>query len=278
MLKRKQYELSLWQTSLINNNKTEEKILILSSHSMDFNGAAANIKLTRKTNGSNSLEFELPTKVLNKNTGEMEENYFTNKIFNEQKVKLKLQECSGVEWFEFYIKEIVKKRTFQGHTLLIKCQDSNIDELSRNGYGITFNNELSNSVEEIGTFVETILENSQWEYAPELNICDFSEKNLERLYKIPLSQFNSNIKIKRINYEVPNRKVLNVFSNKERNLLISDDLSRKEELFWNAGEPEKSIQFTKEELILNTNIEDYIYVPYSQLEYVYNGSNIKEKK
>ena len=27
MLKRKQYELSLWQTSLINNNKTEEKIL-----------------------------------------------------------------------------------------------------------------------------------------------------------------------------------------------------------------------------------------------------------
>ena len=83
MLKRKQYELSLWQTSLINNNKTEEKILILSSHSMDFNGAAANIKLTRKTNGSNSLEFELPTKVLNKNTGEMEENYFTNKIFNE---------------------------------------------------------------------------------------------------------------------------------------------------------------------------------------------------
>lgn len=277
MLKRKQYELSLWQTSLINNNKTEEKILILSSHSMDFNGAAANIKLTRKTNGSNSLEFELPTKVLNKNTGEMEENYFTNKIFNEQKVKLKLQECSGVEWFEFYIKEIVKKRAFQGHTLLIKCQDSNIDELSRNGYGITFNNELSNSVEEIGTFVETILENSQWEYAPELNICDFSEKNLERLYKIPLSQFNSNIKIKRINYEVPNRKVLNVFSNKERNLLISDDLSRKEELFWNAGEPEKSIQFTKEELILNTNIEDYIYVPYSQLEYVYNGSNIKEK-
>jgi len=34
------------------------------------------------------------------------------------------------------------------------CSDSFIDELARNGYGITFDEELYNNVEEIGTFSE----------------------------------------------------------------------------------------------------------------------------
>ena len=47
MLKRKNYELSLWETISISGEKKEEKILIISSHSMDYEGAAANIKLNR---------------------------------------------------------------------------------------------------------------------------------------------------------------------------------------------------------------------------------------
>ena len=277
MLKRKNYELSLWETSSISGEKREEKILIISSHSMDYEGAAANIKLTRRINGSNSLEFEIPTKILNKTTGIIENNIFTERLFNEQKIKLKLEEYNQVEWFEFYIKEINKQRVFKGHNLFVKCQDSNIDELSRNGYGITFNNSLSNSVEEIGTFTEMILKDSQWQYSPELNVCDFAEKNLERLYKIPLSQFSSNLKIKKVNYEIPNRKLSNVFSNVERELLISDDLARKEEWFWFGSEGSNTIPFTKEEVVLDSSKEEYIYIPYSQLEYVYAGGQIKKQ-
>jgi hypothetical protein len=105
-----------------------------------------------------------------------------------------------------------------------------------------------------------------------------TEKNLERLYKIPLSQFSSNLKIKKVNYEIPNRKLSNIFSNVERKLLISDDLARKEEWFWFGSEGSNTISFTKEEVVLDSSKEEYLYVPYSQLEYVYAGGTNKETK
>ena len=62
-----------------------------------------------------------------------------------------------------------------------------IDELSRNGYGITFDTELNNNVEELGTFTEEVLEDSLWHYAPQYNWGDFTEFKEEKLFKIPTS-------------------------------------------------------------------------------------------
>jgi len=67
------------------------------------------------------------------------------------------------------------------------CTDSFIDELARNGYGITFDEELYNNVEEIGTFSKEILEDSIWTYAPQYNWGDFTEYTEDKLFKIPTS-------------------------------------------------------------------------------------------
>ena len=60
------------------------------------------------------------------------------------------------------------------------CGDAFIDELSRNGYGITFDIELYNNVEEIGVFTEQILEDSIWEYDASKNWGDFTEYSEEK--------------------------------------------------------------------------------------------------
>jgi hypothetical protein len=55
------------------------------------------------------------------------------------------------------------------------CTDAFVDELSRNGYGITFDTELYNNVQEIGMFTEETLKDSIWKYHPENNWGDFTE-------------------------------------------------------------------------------------------------------
>jgi len=55
------------------------------------------------------------------------------------------------------------------------CEDSFIDELSRTGYGITFDTELHNNVDELGNFSEIIIEDSIWDYCPDFNWGDFTE-------------------------------------------------------------------------------------------------------
>jgi hypothetical protein len=67
------------------------------------------------------------------------------------------------------------------------CTDAYIDELSRNGYGITFDTEFYNNVEKIGIFTDEILDGSLWEYSPENNWGDFTEYTEEKLFKIPVS-------------------------------------------------------------------------------------------
>jgi hypothetical protein len=70
------------------------------------------------------------------------------------------------EWYEFYIKNVQDTKQFKSYMKTYTCSDAFIDELSRNGYGITFDEELYNNVEEIGTFSEEILKDSIWHYAP----------------------------------------------------------------------------------------------------------------
>ena len=122
---------------------------------------------------------------------------FCDYIFNERKLKLKYDG----EWFEFYVKNISENKQFKSIMYQYQCEDAFIDELSRNGYGITFDTELYNNVEEIGVFTEQILEDSIWEYDASKNWGDFTEYAEEKLFKIPVSMFDKIVGYK-INYDV----------------------------------------------------------------------------
>ena len=234
---------------------------------MEYAGRATSIKFEKKLNGTHTLTFSMPDKWYDSKLGDYVYNEFIDQMYNERKVKFFYKN----KWYEFYIKSISEAKNFKSYMKTYTCNDAFIDELSRNGYGLTFDEELYNNVEEIGTFTEEILEDSIWYYAPQNNWGDFTEFLEEKLFKIPVSQFESLWGYK-LNYNVENSdsKIINAYTNEKRDIEMGDDLARQEGLFWDQrGEngqilnPLISIAPT---LIEN---DGYIYVPYSQLNFCY---------
>lgn len=263
---RKEYELSVWHETLgENGQKEEKKQIIIGANDMDYPGRATKPNLKKELKGTNTLTFQMPSKYFDSELGEYVHNEFVDYLFNEQKLKLKYDG----EWYEFYIKNIAENKQHKSIIYNYTCTDSFIDELSRNGYGITFDAELYNNVEELGTFTETILEDSIWHYDASKNIGDFTEYSKEKLFKIPVNQF-SKISGYKINYEIQDETITNIYTQKKRNLEMGDDLAREKKYFWDNGNFDNGF-----DLISNNNLIDkiendgYIYVPYNQLSFCY---------
>ena len=260
---KKEYELSVWDETLgVKGQKEEIKRAIIGAHDMSYLGRATALKLSRKLNGTNTLTFQMPSKFFDSAAGEYIHNEFCDYIFNERKLKLKY----NGEWFEFYVKNISENKNYKTIMYQYSCEDAFIDELSRNGYGITFDTELYNNVEEIGTFTEQILEDSIWQYDASKNWGDFTEYSEEKLFKIPKTMFTK-ISGYKLNYEVEG-ELTNPFSGEKRNLELGDDLSRERKYFWDNGAFDSGIALleNKSDNIPN---DGYIYVPYSCLDFCY---------
>jgi hypothetical protein len=179
--------LSVWSETLGDNGqKIEKKEYIIGAHDMSYLGRATDIKFETKLNGTHTLTFQLPDKYFDSEKGDYVRNEFVDNLFNERKIKLYFLG----EWYEFYIKSVSETKHFKSYMKKYTCSDAFIEELSRNGYGITFDTELYNNVEEIGTFSRIILEDSIWSYAPEHNWGDFTEYLEEKLFKVPVSLFS----------------------------------------------------------------------------------------
>lgn len=272
---KKSYEISVWDEKLgENGQKTEIKRAVIGADDMTYLGRATSPKFTKNLNGTHTLTFQLPSKFFDSEKGEYIHNEFCDYLFNERKVKLK----HDGEWYEFYVKNITENKQFKSIMYQYTCEDAFIDELSRNGYGITFDTELYNNVEEIGTFTEIILEDSIWEYDASKNWGDFTEYSEEKLFKIPIKIFGGKISGYKLNYQLKtyeskeeNNKLKNVFTGEERFVEMGDDIAREQKQFWDNGNFDKGIEL----LSANNYIEDipndeYIYVPYSCLDFCYS--------
>lgn len=259
---RKEYELSVWDETLGEKGQKEEiKRAIIGAHDMEYLGRATSLKLSRKINGTNTLTFQLPSKYFDSELGEYVHNEFCDYLFNERKLKLKYDG----EWFEFYVKSVSENKQFKSIMYQYSCEDAFIDELSRNGYGITFDTELYNNVEEIGIFTEQILEDSIWEYDASKNWGDFTEYAEEKLFKIPVSMFKTVVGHK-LNYEL-NDELKNIYTGQTRLLELGDDLARERNYFWDNGAFDNGMELlSAAESVEN---DGYIYVPYSCLGFCY---------
>ena len=237
---------------------------------MDYLGRATNIKLAKKLNGTHSLTFQLPDRFFDSEKGDYVRNEFVDQLFNEKKVKLKYMD----EWYEFYIKNISDAKQFKSYMKTYTCTDAFIDELSRNGYGIIFDEQLYNNVEEIGTFTEEILEDSIWEYAPEHNWGDFTEYTEEKLYRIPVSLFeDGKIYGYEINYDIEDtdEEIINAFTNKKRDIEMGDDLARNK-YFWDQYSDMNPKNKLLKELKEIEN-DGYIYVFMTDLDFCYQTTS-----
>lgn len=267
-LVKKKYEISIWKEELdLNGNKKETKTYIIGSHDMDYKGKAIAPQLIRKKNGTNSLTFQLYSNFFSEIDNDYIHNEYCDYIFNESKIKLNYND----KWFEFYVKEITEQKNHHGIIYTYKCEDAFIDELSRNGYGLTFDAELYNNVEEIGVFANEVLKDSMWTYSPQNNWGDYTEYTKEKLYKIPVSQFHE-IKAHKINFILESsHKIINLNSKEERPMEISDDLAREEKYFWDNGNFDNGEPLNK--ILEEVKTDGFIYVPYNNLSLCYVKSS-----
>lgn len=268
-INKKPYELSIWNERLLDNGQKEEKkIAVVGAHDMSYLGRAINVKLQTKINGTHTLTFDLIDRFFDDEIGDFVKNEFVDMIFNEKKIKLFYKD----EWYEFYVKNITENKQFKSYSLTYTCTDSFIEELSRNGYGIIFDTDLYNNVEEIGVFTEEILEDSLWNYKPEYNWGDFTEYNEEKLFKIPVENF-SQITGYKLNYKCGTKQIQNIYNKKSRPMEMGDDLARQEEYFWDNGNFDKGFGLI-DNVCTNIDNDGYIYVPYSQLNFCYVDTGI----
>jgi hypothetical protein len=175
-------------------------------------------------NGTHELTFEMPEKYFDYKTGDFIHNEVIDSVFNESHLKLYYKD----DWYEFFVKNVDESKNGKTFVKKFTCSDAHIDELSRNGYGITFSTDLYNNVNEMGVFTKEILKDSAWSYAPEYNWGDFTEYIEEKLFKIPVSMFY-NIEGFKLNYSVPygsNNTIKNIYTGETRPLEMGDDAAQ----------------------------------------------------
>lgn len=238
---------------------------VIGAHDMTYLGRATDIHFITKINGTHELTFQMPDRYFDSELGDYVLNEFKDYVLNENKVKLSYKG----EWYEFYVKTIKDTKHYKSYMKNYTCTDAFIDELARNGYGITFDTELYNNVEEIGIFSDEILEGSLWTYSPENNWGDFTEFIEEKLFKIPVNQMRS-LSGYKVNFAInSDQNIVNRFTKEKRTLELGDDLARVQGYFWDGQE--HSIPLLENKIDIPN--DGYIYVPYSQLDFCYKTTS-----
>ena len=134
----------------------EFKLCTIGTDTMDTPIRATKPKFASKINGENSLEFTIYSRYWDETTQQLEVNPFTQYLTNERKVKLKYNN----EWYDFVIKNISEDSSSKAFTY--SCKDLFVNELSKTGFELEFDNELGNNMGNLPYLANKILEGSDW--------------------------------------------------------------------------------------------------------------------
>lgn len=165
-MKKNKYEISLWEDklvpqtgegqSIIPEHYEEEKVCIIGSDTMTSQARALEPKLVRNVNGTNKLTFKLYYTYIDNETGKRIQNPFTSLLVNERKVKCKWED----RWYDFVIKGI--QEDSNGKTITYTCEDLYINELSKTGFSLEFDQKLNNNQGTAQELAKKALEGTDW--------------------------------------------------------------------------------------------------------------------
>lgn len=165
-MKKNKYEISLWEDrlvpqtgegqSIVPEHYEEEKVCIIGSDIMTSQARALEPKLVRNVNGTNKLTFKLYYTYIDNETGKRIQNPFTSLLVNERKVKCKWED----QWYDFVIKGI--QEDSNGKTITYTCEDLYINELSKTGFSLEFDQKLNNNQGTAQELAKKVLEGTDW--------------------------------------------------------------------------------------------------------------------
>lgn len=165
-MKKNKYEISLWEDrlvpqtgegqSIVPEHYEEEKVCIIGSDTMTSQARALEPKLVRNVNGTDKLTFKLYYTYIDNETGKRIQNPFTSLLVNERKVKCKWED----QWYDFVIKGI--QEDSNGKTITYTCEDLYINELSKTGFSLEFDQKLNNNQGTAQELAKKVLEGTDW--------------------------------------------------------------------------------------------------------------------
>ena len=213
------YEISLWEdyivpaTDTIPEHFEERKIATIGSNTMTAQCRAIEPKLVENINGTNTFTFKMFYTYLDNETGEKYQNPFLNLLVNERKIKTFWKG----KWYDLVIKNI--QEDSNGKSITYTCKDLFINELSKTGFEIIFDQEKENDIQSLEEFAAETLEGSDWQLGDvELIKQEKEEPVYEAVLKSELKCENqTKEKTETINVE---KKVL-FFYNQFQNILNS---------------------------------------------------------
>lgn len=165
-MKKNKYEISLWEDrlvpqtgegqSIVPEHYEEKKVCIIGSDTMTSQARALEPKLVRNVNGTNKLTFKLYYTYIDNETGKRIQNPFISLLVNERKVKCKWED----QWYDFVIKGV--QEDSNGKTITYTCEDLYINELSKTGFSLEFDQKLNNNQGTAQELAKKVLEGTDW--------------------------------------------------------------------------------------------------------------------
>lgn len=197
------YEISLWEDRLtlvdVDGNEydnfvnldvqvetqyyKEKKLCVIGADTMDSIFRVVEPKLVRKTDGTSTLTFSIYAKCYDEETNEFVQNPYLKYLTNERKVKLKYYPNGELRWLDFIIKKI--DESSENYKFTYTATDLFINELSKTGYNLVFDQELENNQGTIQKLAGDILASTDWMIGKDSEI--IQQLKDEPLYAIELT-------------------------------------------------------------------------------------------
>ena len=173
------YEVSVWNDVYDNTTHrfTEEKIAVIGSNTMTTQFRVLDPTLTENTNGTKTLTFSIYYRYIDHLDGIEKINPFIKLLIVERKIKLHWKD----EWYDFIIKQRVESS--DKHSFIYTCESLAANELTKTGYHLEFDTELSNNTDTIWNLAQTVLEGTDWRIAEDGGK-NFRETVTEAGYKV----------------------------------------------------------------------------------------------
>ena len=191
MLTKDKYEISLWRDILVEANGDvlehyeEEKIAIIGSNTMTSQCRAIDPKLIENINGTNTFTFKMYYTYVDTETGKRETNPFLKLLVNERKVKVLWKD----KWYDLVIKSI--QENSGDKSITYTCKDLFVNELSKTGFDLEFDNELMNNQGTVQELGDRVLEGTDWKLAETQD--DIIQYKEEPIYELTtLADFETN--------------------------------------------------------------------------------------
>lgn len=160
----KPYEISVWDDiwDTTWQKFVEKRLIIIGTDTMQTQNKVLEPTLTRNVNGTKKMSFKMYKKYIDRETGEEVDNPFMKYLISERKIKLKYEqdETGADKWYDFIIKNI--NETSTNYLYQFDLEDAIVQELSKNGFGITLDAQLNNNMGTATELANKVLMDTDW--------------------------------------------------------------------------------------------------------------------